>query len=302
VDKKVLVAGGSGFIGRMIVEKLLQKNYSVSVLTRNVKNTSVIFGDSVEAVNWNEREQIIRVLEKSASVINLSGANVMGKRWSATYKELIRSSRVDSTRLLLDCINEAGSRPESYISASAIGYYPRSEAEVFDEYSEPGDSFLAEVTKDWEDEAKKAAECGVREVRIRIGIVLHKSGGALQRMLLPFSMFAGGPLGSGRQWFCWIHAADVVNLYIKAIEDTNIHGAINAVSPNPVTMSEFAKTLGKVMNRPSLFKVPAFVLKVVLGEASVEVLTGTKIYPKRTIELGYNFEFEKLEEALQDLI
>jgi uncharacterized protein (TIGR01777 family) len=302
VDKSVLVAGGSGFIGRMIVNDLLDKNYTVSVLTRSVKNTSEIFRDEAEAVEWNDREKIVRTIRKSVSVINLSGANVMGKRWTSSYKKLIRSSRVESTRFLLDCIKETESGPESYISASAIGYYPRSDIETYDEYSEPGSSFLASVTRDWEEEAKKAAGLGLREVRIRTGIVLDKSGGALQRMLLPFKMFVGGPIGSGRQWFSWIHAADTVNLYIRAIEDINIHGAINAVSPNPVNMNEFAKTLGKVMKRPSVFRVPAFVLKAILGEASVEVLTGARIYPKRTIELGYNFEYEKLEEALKNLV
>jgi len=226
----------------------------------------------------------------------------MGKRWSSSYKDLIRRSRLDTTRLLLDCIKETESGTESFISASAIGYYPRSDSEVFDEDSPPGDSFLSGITKDWEDEVKKAAAQGIREVRIRMGVVLDKSGGALKRMLLPFRLFAGGPIGSGSQWFSWVHADDVVNLYIRAIEDKNIFGAINAVSPNPVIMNDFAKTLGKVMKRPAFFRVPEFVLKLILGEASIEVLTGAKIYPKRTIELGFKFEYENLSNALKDLL
>lgn len=302
MDKKILVAGGTGFIGRLLVEKLLQKNYSVSVLTRDAESTADIFSADVKAIAWNDTELIKEVISETDSVINLAGANVMGKRWSTKYKQLILSSRVDSTRMLLDLIRESGKRAESFISASAIGYYPRSETEIYDEYSEPGDSYLAEVTKAWEEESKKAEELGIREVRVRTGIVLHKSGGALQRMLLPFKLFAGGPIGSGRQWFAWVHAGDVVNLFIKAIEDKGFNGAVNAVCPNPVNMNEFAKTLGKVMKRPAIFRVPAFVLKIVLGEASVEVLTGSRISPKRTMELGYNFEFENLEEALGDLL
>ena len=230
MDKQVLIAGGSGFIGRMIVKDLLDKNYNVAVITRNADNTAGFFGNTVTSVDWKNRDQIVEILRESVSVINLSGANVMGKRWSSEYKELIRSSRVESTRFLLDCIKESGSGVESYISASAIGYYPRSEVEAYDEYSEPGDSYLAEVTRTWEEEAKKAAEIGLREVRIRTGIVLDKSGGALERMLLPFRLFAGGPIGSGRQWFSWIHAADTVNLYVRAVEDNSFNGAINASS------------------------------------------------------------------------
>lgn len=298
----IIVAGGSGFLGGLIIQKLLRKSYTVTVLTRNVKGTSRIFGNSVKAVDWNDKREIIREMERSASVINLSGANVMGKRWSTSYKNLIRSSRLESTRFLLECLKETESRIDSFISASAIGYYPRSDSEIFDEDSAPGDSFLSGVTKDWEEEVKKAAGLGIREVRIRMGIVLDKSGGAFKRMLLPYKLFVGGPIGSGKQWFSWVHADDVVNLFIKSIEDKIFSGAINAVSPNPVTMQKFAKTLGKIMNRPSLFKVPAFVLKIVLGEASIEVLTGAKIYPKRTIELGYKFEFENLSDALENLL
>ena len=299
---KILVAGGSGFLGRMLVKELIRKDYAVSVITRDVNSTSEILGNTAEAVDWKDGDKITAAAEQSVSVINLSGANVMGKRWNESYKALIMSSRVDSTKYLLECINDAESKPGSYISASAIGYYPRSESEVFDEYSEPGSSFLSEVTQAWEHEAKKASDLGIREVRIRIGIVLDKSGGALKKMLLPFKMFIGGPLGSGKQWFSWVHAADVVSLFIKATEDNKITGAINAVSPKPVTMNEFAATLGEVMKRPSLFRVPAFVLKLVLGEASVEVLTGARVEPKKTIELGYKFEYEKLKDALKDLI
>lgn len=298
----IVVAGGSGFLGRLIIQELLKRSYTVAVLTRNVNTTSKIFGNSAKAIDWNDKGEIIRTLEQSASVINLSGTNVMGKRWSVSYKNLIRSSRLDTTRFLLDCLKETESGIDSFISASAIGYYPRSDSEVYDEDSAPGDSFLSGVTKDWEAESKKAVEQEIREVRIRMGVVLDKSGGALKRMILPFKLFVGGPIGSGRQWFSWVHADDVVNLYIKAIEDKNIAGAINAVSPNPVTMQKFAKTLGKVMKRPSIFRVPAFVLKIVLGEASIEVLTGAKIYPKRTIELGYKFKYENLLDALRNLL
>jgi uncharacterized protein (TIGR01777 family) len=298
----ILLAGGSGFVGRLIIEKLLRKSYTVTVLTRNAADSSKIFADSVEIIDWNDKQKIIRALEYSASLINLSGANVMGKRWSSPYKNLIRSSRIETTRFLIECLNEADSRTCSFISASAIGYYPRSDSEVFDENSLPGDSFLSQVTKDWEEEVKKASALGIREVRIRMGIVLDRSGGAFKRMILPYKFFVGGPIGSGRQWFSWVHADDVVNLFIESIEDNNISGAVNAVSPNPVTMNEFAKTLGRIMKRPAIFKVPAFVLKIVLGEASIEVLTGAKIYPKRTIELGYKFEFENLSDALENIL
>ena len=192
-------------------------------------------------------------------------------------------------------------KPKVFISASAIGYYGNSE-KLVNEDSAPGKDFLAEVVNAWESEANKVESCGVRRVSIRTGIVLDTNEGALVPMISQFKFFAGGPIGSGEQWFPWIHIDDVVKIFLFAIDNQNVSGALNASSPNPLRMKEFCKTLGKVMHRPSLFKVPAFIIKIFFGEAADVLLNGVQVIPEKTIKAGYNFRFETAEEALKNLL
>ncbi|MCX6169835.1 MAG: TIGR01777 family oxidoreductase [Ignavibacteriales bacterium] len=300
--KKVLLTGATGLIGKSIAAKLIQRGDEVTIFTRSVNKAKTIIPIAAEYVAWNlERDDWQVKLEGKDAVIHLAGESVMAKRWNNEHKKNIYNSRIDSTRILIEAIGKTVDKPKVFISASAIGYYGNSDEPVT-EKSNPGKDFLANVVRDWEKETEEVERLRVRKVNIRIGIVLDKHEGALARMITPYKFFIGGPLGSGRQWFPWIHINDVAGIFLFALDNENVRGVLNAVSPNPLRMNEFCKTLGGVMHRPSLFKVPAFVLKIIFGEAAEVLLGGAKVIPKRTIELGYIFNFVKAEDALKNLL
>jgi uncharacterized protein (TIGR01777 family) len=225
----------------------------------------------------------------------------MAKRWNAEHKKNILKSRIEGTRSLVKAIGQLKDKPKAFISASAIGFYGNSESPV-NEDSAPGKDFLAEVVNAWEFEANKVELYGVRRVCIRTGIILDANEGALVPMINQFKFFAGGPIGRGQQWFPWIHIDDIVGIFLFVIDNQNVNGALNASSPNPLRMNEFCKTLGRVMHRPSLFKVPAFIIKILFGEAAEVLLNGANVIPEKTIKAGYNFRFETAEEALKNLL
>jgi uncharacterized protein len=300
--KKVVLTGATGLIGKNIAEKLIRRGDEVTIFSRSVDKAKRIIPNASEYVNWNLEQNDWRpMLEGKDVVIHLAGENVMARRWNGVHKKNIYNSRIDSTRILVEALRETKRKPEVFISASAVGYYGNSEEPVT-EKSKPGNDFLAGVVKDWEKEAEVVEQFGVRRVNVRTGIVLDKNEGALAQMILPFKYFIGGPLGTGKQWFPWIHIDDVAGIFLFALDNENVHGALNAASPNPLRMNNFCKTLGAVMHRPSLFKVPAFVLKIIFGEGSEVLLGGAKVIPERTIELGYIFNFVKAEEALKNLL
>jgi len=225
----------------------------------------------------------------------------MAKRWNIEHKKNILSSRVERTRSLVNAIGQLKNKPEVFITASAVGYYGNSEKPV-NENSEPGKDFLAEVVNAWEKEAGKVESYGVRRVSVRTGIVLDANEGALVPMINQFKFFVGGPIGKGKQWFPWIHIDDVVGIFLFALHNQNVRGALNASSPNPLCMKEFCKILGNIMHRPSLFKVPALIIKILFGEAADVLLNGAQIIPERTIKAGYKFKFESAEESLRNLL
>ena len=300
--KKVLLTGATGLIGKRIADKLIRRGDEVTIFTRSVDKAKQIIPGAAEYVSWNlNRDDWQSSLEGTDAVIHLAGENVMAKRWNKEHKENILNSRVDGTRALVNAIGHAEKKPKVFISASAVGFYGSSEQPVTEE-SLPGKDFLADVVSAWENETKKVDEYKVRRVNIRTGIVLDKNEGALAQMITPFKYFIGGPLGTGEQWFPWIHIDDTVGIYLFSLDNENINGILNAVSPNPLRMEEFCKTLGALMHRPSLFKVPAFILKLIFGEAADVLLTGAQVIPERTMELGYKFRFEKEEDALIDLL
>ena len=233
-------------------------------------------------------------------VVHLAGENLMSARWTNKHKEEVRKSRILSTKLFVDAIPTLKNKPRVFIAASAVGFYGNSEFEV-DETSPRGSGFLAELVEDWENETARINEYGIRSANVRTGIVLDKNEGALAKMLLPFKFFVGGPLGNGKQWMPWIHADDLANIFLLAVDNENIRGPINGVSPNPVSMNEFAKTLGRVINRPAFFRVPSFMLKIILGEAAQTVLSGAKVKPNEVLKSGYSFYYEKLESALKEI-
>jgi len=300
--KKVIVTGATGFLGKRITEELIERGDEVTIFTRSIKSARQKISDAYDYVEWNPGlNNWYWKLEDKDAVVHLAGENVMAKRWNEEHKKNILSSRIDGTRSLVNAIGKLKNKPEVFISASAIGYYGNSESPV-NEDSEHGKDFLAEVVNAWEKEAGKVEAFGVRRVSIRTGIVLDTNEGALVPMINQFKFFAGGPIGSGRQWFPWIHVEDVVKIFLFAIDNQNIKGALNASSPNPLRMNEFCKTLGRIIQRPSLFKVPAFVIKVLFGEAAEVLLNGAQVIPKKIIEAGYKFKFETAEEALKNLL
>ncbi|MDJ0633171.1 MAG: TIGR01777 family oxidoreductase [Xenococcaceae cyanobacterium MO_188.B29] len=303
---KVAITGATGLVGSRLVEKLKAENHQILVLTRNADKAQKLFPKSafptVEIVQYNPQESgdWQTVISGCDAVINLAGAPI-AERWSPQYKQEILSSRQIVTQKIVEAIKQAEIKPQVLVSASAIGYYGTSETATFDETSSSGNDFLAEVCQKWEEEAAKVKEAGVRLVIPRIGIVLA-NGGALGKMIGPFQMFAGGPIGSGRQWFSWIHRDDLVGLIIEALKRPDMEGVFNATAPNPVRMSQFCQTLGEVMNRPSWLPVPDFVLELLLGDGSKVVLEGQQVIPKQTQGVGFQYQYPQLKPALQEIL
>ncbi len=236
------------------------------------------------------------------AVVHLAGANLGAKRWNEEYKKLAYDSRIVSTRNLVEAIKLVEQKPKAFICSSAVGIYGNRYDEMLDEKSSLGNDYMATICKDWEKEAAKVEQFGVRRVSIRNGLVMQKDEGVLKKMLLPFKLFIGGPLGSGRQWFPWIHIDDIYGIYLRAIDDEKLCGSVNATSPGIVRMKDFAKTLGKVLKRPFLFPVPGFVLKFIAGELAEYAVMSQRTSADKILNACYKFKFENLGEALRDLL
>ena len=300
---KIAIAGATGFVGSRLVAQLQAQGHQVIILTRSPQQASNRFGQA-QIVGYNplksgEWQQSISGCD---AVINLAGEPIAEKRWTPAQKRSILDSRQLGTQKIVEAIDLAPIKPQVLINASAIGYYGTSETSKFDETSPAGTDFLAEVCAAWETAAQSVTANGTRVVILRLGIVLGENGGALGKMLAPFSAFVGGPIGSGNQWFSWIHRDDVVKLIIAALNDTKMQGVYNATAPNPITMTEFAQTLGTVMNRPSWLPVPNFVLEAMLGEGAIVVLQGQQVVPTRTLAQGFDFQYSTIEPALTAIV
>lgn len=302
---KILVIGATGFIGKPLVEKLLERNHEIYVFTRDDKNARQFFGDRVFIQQWKTDEYILlqEYAHKVDVVINLAGENLSSKRWSDHQKKKILSSRVNIGKALSFALKQSEDKPYLLIQGSAIGYYGFSEDQTFTEQSPPGEGFLPMVTQQWEDSVRNVVDDNTKKIFIRTGIVLGREGGILPQMMKAFRFFIGGPLGSGKQWLSWIHIDDETEAIVKLAETNGLEGAYNLTAPNPVTMKEFATTLGKVMNKPSWLPVPALPLKLVLGEMAKElILQGQKVLPGKLEEIGFEFRHNHLESALTDLL
>ncbi len=303
---KIAITGATGLVGSRLVAKLNQEGHQILVLTRNPDKAQKVFPASaysqLEIVQYTPQES--GEWQKSISgcdgVVNLAGEPI-AERWSPQQKQAIMSSRQIGTRKLVEAIATAEQKPQVLVSGSAIGYYGTSETAAFVENSSAGSDFLAQVCQNWEAEAQKVTELGVRLVILRLGIVLA-DGGALGKMIGPFKMFAGGPIGSGKQWFSWIHRDDLVNLIVQAINRIDMSGVYNATSPHPVRMNKLCQTLGEVMNRPSWLPVPNFVLEVLLGDGAIVVLEGQQVLPQKTQSTGFNYQYADLKPALVEII
>lgn len=303
---KIAITGATGLVGSRLVAVLKEKGDQILVLTRNPSKARTIFPASVypnlEIVQYTPLQSGTwqQSISGCNAVVNLAGEPI-AERWSPQQKQAIMSSRQLGTRKLVEAIANAEVKPQVLVSGSAIGYYGTSESQTFDETSATGNDFLAQVCQNWETEARQVTKSGVRLVIARVGIVLA-NGGALGKMLGPFKMFAGGPIGSGKQWFSWIHRDDLVNLIIQGIEQQEMSGVYNATAPNPVRMGTLCQVLGEVMNRPSWLPVPDFVLEVLLGDGAVVVLEGQKVLPQKTQASGFNFQYPELKPALQEIV
>lgn len=298
---KVAIAGGTGFVGSRLVERLLAEGHQVLILTRNP--ASVKPAPNVEVVAYNPKESGAwqQSISGCDAVVNLAGEPIAEKRWTPEHKQEIINSRKIGTQKIVEAISKANPKPSVLVSASAIGYYGTSETATFEESSPSGNDFLAQVCQEWEAEAQKVKDTGTRLVIVRIGIVLAM-GGAIGKMIPPFKMFAGGPIGTGKQWFSWIHRDDLVNLILFALQQREVEGVLNATAPNPVRMNEVSQTLGEVLNRPSWLPVPAFALEVLLGDGAQVVLEGQQVLPKRTITQGFDYQYPSLKQALEEFL
>lgn len=283
---KIILAGGTGFIGKKLTERLVQEKHEVILLTRNPKRALESVRGTIATESWDGENlgSWGSQLNGADAIVNLSGEPIFGKRWSESQKKKIVDSRIQTTRLLVRAMSDIEKKPSVLINASAVGFY--------------GDDFLAMTCKQWEGEAKNAEKLGVRIVCLRMGIVIDKEGGALQKMIPSFKMFVGGVLGSGKQWFPWIHRDDVVEIILFAIKGAKLSGPVNVVAPDLKTVKEFCDALGKAMHRPSWLHVPSVILRLSLGEMANVLLGGQHAVPKKLVEAGYKFKYSELNQAL----
>ena len=302
--KKILITGATGSIGRRLVQELTVRGDEVTIFTRNPNNAKKKIANPGKCVKWDyERLNDWRnELNGVDVVIHLAGENLGAKRWNEEYKKLAYDSRIISTRNLVEAIKSVEQKPKTFICSSAVGIYGDRYDEVLDETSSLGKDFLANLCKDWENETAEVEKLGVRRVSIRTGLVLEQNEGLMKKLIPSFKMFLGGWLGSGRQWFPWIHIDDIVGVYLYAIDNPNVTGAINGASPGIVTNKEFSKTLGKVLRRPALFPIPKVAVRIVSGELGNYTTHSQRITVEKLINSGYKFKFEKLEGALKNIL
>jgi uncharacterized protein (TIGR01777 family) len=297
---RILVTGATGFVGRQVLLYLRDQGHAVVVLTRDAEKALVRLPIACPVFSWRNIDQPPprEAFAGVDAVVHLAGENIIN-RWTAFRKKKIIKSRIESTRQLVAMMQELDHKPKVFVCASAIGYYGNRGDEVLDESAEPGEGFLSDLCRQWEQAASMAEESGIRVVSLRIGVVLGHDGGALLPMLPPFRLGLGGKVGSGKQWMSWIHVRDLAGLVLHAIETDSVKGPLNAVSPDPVPNVEFTQTLAAVLKRPHLFPVPGFVLKILMGEASQVVLTSQRVIARKTD--GYEFVFPELKAAFEDI-
>lgn len=304
---KIAIAGGTGFVGSLLVKKLHHRGDRIIVFSRNPDRARKVFPikafPNVEIASYTPTQpgEWQQVISGCDGVVNLAGEPIADERWTEEVKDKILKSRQLVTRHIVDAIAQAKSKPAVLVNASAIGYYGTSETAVFEESSPPGNDFLAEVCKTWETEAQKVKETGTRLVILRIGIVLG-NGGAIAKMMTPFRLFAGGPIGSGEQWFSWIYREDLVSLILFSLDRPDLDGTFNATAPNPVRMKELCNNLGEVLQRPSWLPVPAFALELRLGDGAKVVLEGQQVLPKATQAAGFAYEYPTIKPALEAVV
>ena len=299
---KILITGGTGFVGKQLTSRFVQEGYEVTILTRSLKGSekspkgvAYLQGDPTQKGPWQD------AIQNHDVIINLAGASIFSK-WSDEYKKLIRESRVFTTRNIVEGIPSKPDKKITLFSTSAVGYYGFHRDEELDEESPPGDDFLARLGIEWETEALKAKEKGTRVLITRFGIILGEKGGALSQMIPLFKKYIGGPIGSGQQWFSWVHIKDLAEAFVFLIKHPEVPGPVNVCSPNPVRNKDLAKALGKALQRPSFMPAPGFMIKLVLGEFGLVILEGQRVLPRRLLKHGFTFQYPDIEKALQSIL
>jgi uncharacterized protein (TIGR01777 family) len=300
MTKTVLIAGATGLIGGYLINALHKRGDEYIAISHNIDKAKRKLHNAKKAVALPEASQLKN--EKIDAVINLAGAGAGEKRWNAKVKEAIYNSRIYTTRSIVQLIAEMEVKPEVLVSASGVDYYGDRGNENVYEDSPNADTFMGNLCRDWEDEATKARQYGVRTAVLRTGFVLAREAKAVKKLTLPYKFFVGGTIGSGRQYVSWIHVDDLIGMYLFALDNINVSGAVNAASPNPATMKEFGKNLAKVLHRPSFMPALPFIVKIAAGEMAQVVLSGRRALPKKIMELGYEFKFQCSIDAWGDIL
>jgi len=300
---RVLIVGATGFIGRALVPRLRRDGHTIAAWVRSESRARTVLGEQAELVPASRgSDALVATLRTSDAVVNLAGEAIVGKRWTAARRRTLEESRVGVTRDLVRAIAAAAPRPRVLVSGSAVGWYGDRGDERLTETSSPGDDFLARLCRDWERAAIEAEQSGVRVVLLRTSIVLGRNGGALAQMLPPFRLGLGGPIGSGRQFFPWIHLDDHVSAVATMITDPRYHGPVNVVAPQEASSRTFGAALGRALHRPAILPTPAFVLRVIFGEASTTLLASQRVEPAVLAAHGFGFAFPNLDAALADIV
>lgn len=297
---RIVIAGGSGFIGGKLSDLLIKEGHEIIILTRKERDNA----DGIEYVRWlTEGTTPEDELENIDAIINLAGVSINDGRWTDKHQQQIYESRMIATDELIRIIDQLPQKPSVFINASAIGIYPVSQEATYTEASKvKSNDFLGRTVEDWERKAKQMENYGIRTACMRFGVVLGKKDGALPLMILPYKLFAGGTVGTGKQWVSWVHVADVVRAISFVLNKTHMNGPVNVTAPSPKRMKEFGKTIGEVLGRPHWIPVPSFAMKLALGEKSKLVLEGQRVLPSTLLENDFEFLFTELEMALKDLL
>jgi len=305
-ERRVIVTGATGLVGRALCRALAERGYAVVVFSRDPAAAQRVVPDAAEYVAWQPVDDgpWAAAVDGAHAVVSLAGASIAGQRWTAAYKRTLYESRVVGTRGLVRAIERAAHRPQVLVSGSAVGYYGASLSDaLLTESSPPGTDFLGRLASAWEAEALRAEALGLRVALVRTGVVLDAHAGALASMLLPFRLWVGGPILPGTQWLSWVHLADEVGLLLLALEEAQVRGPLNACAPTPQTNLAFSQALGRALGRPAWLPVPGFALRAVFGElAESLLLNGQRVIPQRALELGYQFRFPQLDAALRETV
>ncbi len=298
---KIFMTGGTGFVGTHLAERFTKEGHDVTILTPaltgmelKIPRITYLVGNPTIQGNWQD------AVSNHSVIINLAGASIFS-RWTTAQKKILRSSRMDTTRHLVEALPQ-DARHITFFSTSAVGYYGFHDDEELTESSPSGDDFLAQLARDWEVEALRAQAKGARVVTTRFGIVLGKQGGALGQMLPLFKYFLGGPLGSGRQWFSWVHMKDLASAFIFLLQHQEISGPINVCSPHPVRNKELGHAIGNILHRPSFLPAPGFMIKLILGEFGSVLLKGQRVIPRRLLDSGFHFQHPEIGDAIQNIL